>query len=335
MTEWSLSFSGVFVARDEIAVGTSLEDQRIATVEVEVGDHVVAGQVLLTLETEKLDNQLRETEGQVARAKAALAQQEASLKQAQANLNRAQLLRASETITEQGYDERVAAVAIAQQGAAAERAEHAQAEARYAEAQRERARAVVLAPAAGVVSERQARAGALAGSDPLVRLIRGGVIELAAEVPESELPLVEAKQAARVVLPNGNVVHGRVRWISPKIDRETRLGIAQIALESDTPLFPGTFGRAEIVIAKREAMVIAESALFYGALPNDSSVFTVKDNRVIKQTVKIGLRKNGEVEILAGLNVGDRVVAKAAASLRAGDIVRAIDISTSSESDRK
>ncbi|MEO5758457.1 MAG: efflux RND transporter periplasmic adaptor subunit [Mesorhizobium sp.] len=333
MTEWNLSFNGALVARDEIAVGSPLQDQRIATVEVEVGDRVKAGQVLVRLETEKLDNQLREAEGRLARAGATLAQQEATLAQAQANLVRANRLRASGTIAEQAYDDRVSAVTVAQQGAAAERAQYAQAEAQLAESRRERERAVVLAPTDGLVSERQARAGALAGSEPLIRLMRDGETELAAEIPESELPLLAVGQSAKLSFPGSDkVMAGHVRLVAPKIDRETRLGVAKITFKTDAQLFPGAFGRAEIVISRREAIVIDDSALLYGRDPGKSSVFTVENGHVLKRVVELGQRRNGQVEIRLGLAAGERVVAKAAASLREGDAVKTVDIQTSSES---
>lgn len=54
------SFNGLFVPREEVAVGTSLSDERIATVDAEVSDHVANGQVLVRLKTAKLDHNLRE-----------------------------------------------------------------------------------------------------------------------------------------------------------------------------------------------------------------------------------------------------------------------------------
>src|SRR5690606_23285745 len=137
----------------------------------------------------------------------------------------------SKAISKKDYDDRQSSLDVAHQEVAAEEAEFTQAEAQLAEARRERARAVIEAPVAGIVSERQARAGALGGSEPLVSLIRDGEIELAAEVPESDLPLLKAGQAARVTLPDGTVVPGRIRLVSPRIEWETRLGTAYIALE--------------------------------------------------------------------------------------------------------
>ena len=325
--EWTLTFTGVLVARDEIAVGTAQQDQRIASVEVEVGQRVTAGQVLVRLETAMLENKLREAEGRVARSKASLAQQEATLAQARAALDRAEELKLSRIISEQTYEERTSTVAVATQGVAVQRAENAEAEAQRAEATRQLERAIIRASADGVVSERQARAGAQAGAEPLVRIIRDGLVEFAAEIPEADLPSLAVGQPVKIRLAGRtSEIGGTVRVVAPKIDRETRLGAAQIALDTNEPLFAGAFGRAEVVFAKREAIVVADSALVYGRGTDDSAVFVVESGRVQRRPVETGLRKSGKVEIRTGLEPGERIVAKAGAALREGDAVTVVDL---------
>lgn len=323
--KWLRSFAGIFVAREEIAVGTTLTEQRIAKVEVEVGDRVVAGQVLARLETEMLENFLREAEGRVARASAAVAQQEETVRQEEKKLDRARQLRhlKAETFLE----ERVSAVAIAIEAVKVARADDAQAQALLAEARRKLERAVIVAPAAGIVSERLARAGALAGTEPLMRLIRDGEIELAAEIPESELPLLAVGQKVKVKLSGRtDAIEGQVRVINPKIDSETRLGTAKITLKTDKPPYAGTFGRAEIVVAERAAIMVDDSALLYGTPDGMPSVFIVEGGKVKRKTVQAGMRQNGKVEILSGLDAGERVVAKAGVSLREGEAVATKDV---------
>ncbi|MBK5571050.1 efflux RND transporter periplasmic adaptor subunit [Ensifer sp. 2YAB10] len=322
---WTRSFAGIFVAREEIAVGTTLTDQRIAKVEVEIGDRVAAGQVIARLETDMLENLLREAEGRVARAGATMAREAETVTQEQRKLARARQLRhlQAETILE----ERVSALAIAEQAVKVARADYEQAEALEAEARRKLERAVIVAPAAGIVSERLARAGALAGADPLVKLIRDGEIEFAAEVPETELPLLAVDQAVKVKLSGrSDWIVGKVRVINPKIDRETRLGTAQVTLNTGKPPFAGTFGRAEIVVAERKAIMVDDSALLYGAPDGKVSVFVVDAGKVTRKTVQPGMRQGGKVEIVSGLAAGDRVVLKAGVSLREGEAVLAKDV---------
>ncbi|AMS39295.1 Efflux transporter, RND family, MFP subunit [Aminobacter aminovorans] len=326
MTEWTLSFTGVLAAREEVAVGAPFQEQRISSVEVEVGDRVEAGQILVRLDTAMRENQLHESQGRLARAKAALAQQQAKAAQALAALQRAMPLRQSGALSAQGYADRASTEAVEREGVALAQAEVDQAEAQLTESRRLVERNVVVAPVAGVVSERHANAGALTGGEPLIRLIRDGEVELAAEIPERELPQLAVGQTASVTLPGvAGRIPGKVRLISPKIDRETRLGVARIAFKTDTALFSGAFARAAIVVAKRKAIVIADSALVYGG-KDKTSVFVVEDGKVDLRPVQTGMRNNGRLEIRAGLKDGDVVVAKSGASLRDGDEVATTDI---------
>lgn len=321
-TEWKLGFNGLFVPREEVAVGTTLQDQRIAAVEAEAGDYVTAGQVLMRLDTVKLDIKLRETEARVARARAWLAQQEATQAQAQSSLNRTQRLRSNGAVSEQSYDDKLSALNIAEQSVGVAKAEFTQAEAQLAEAKSERARAVIHAPVSGIISERNARAGALAGSGTLFSLIRDGEIEFAAEVPESEILLMKAGQAAHVTLPDGKIAAGHIRLLSPKIDRQTRLGRAYIAIEGkQISLFSGAFGRADVVFSQSKAILVNDSALLHGREASDASVFVVVGGKAVKKTVKLGLRKNGAVEIRSGLSAGDHIIEKAGPLLRDGETV--------------
>jgi HlyD family secretion protein len=323
--QWTRSFAGIFVAREEIAVGTTLTDQRIADVKVEIGDRVAAGQVIARLETEMLENLLREAEGRVARAGATMAREEETVTQEQRKLARARQLSHLQAATT--LEERVSALAIAEQAVKVARADYEQAQALEAEARRKLERAVIVAPAAGIVSERLARAGALAGSDPLVKLIRDGEIEFAAEVPETELPLLAVGQTVRVKLSGrSDWIDGRVRVINPKIDRETRLGTAQITLNTEKQPFAGTFGRAQIVISERNAIMVDDSALLYDAPDGAVSLFVVESGHVVRKVVKPGMRQDGKVEIVSGLTDGERVVLKAGVSLRSGEAVVVKDV---------
>lgn len=324
MVEWTLNFNGLFIPREEVAVGTTLQDQRIAVVETEIGDYVRAGQVLVRLDTVKLDIKLKENEGRVARARAALAQQKATQAQAQLNLDRAKRLRGNGAVSEQSYDDKLSAFRIAEQGTAVMTAELAQAEAQFDEAKSERDRAVLYAPVSGIVSERNARTGALAGNAALVSLIRDGEIEFAAEVPESELPFLKINQRAQVRLPDGRTVAGHIRLIAPKINRQTRLGTVYIAFDAENAaLFSGAFGKAEVIFARNKAILVKDTAVLRGSTLSDTEVFIISRGKAVKRKVVLGMRRNGEVEIRSGLNAGDQIIEKAAPLLRDGEAVTA------------
>lgn len=315
--------TGTLVARDEIAIGTAVDGQRIAEVLVEEGDRVAAGQVLLRLETDILEAQRRDAEGRVARARSAAAQQEAMLSDAEAKARRAEQLVAANAMSREELGGRRTAFLAAQHALSAAEAELAQAEAQLVEAQSRLERAVIRAPAGGIVSERLARIGAMAGSEPLVRLIRGGEVELEAEVPEADLPRIAAGQTVRVLTAGlDRTVDGHVRLVAPKVDRQTRLGVARIALPPGPDLRPGIFARGLVLVGEREVLTVGEGVVTHGTHDGGAAVFVVgADDRAVRRAVQTGARQDGRVEIRSGLAAGDRVVAAAGAFIRDGERV--------------
>ena len=159
-----IAVSGSLVGRDEIAIRTPLQDQRIAAVLVEEGDWVRAGQPLATLETDTLDAQLRQAQATLGRARAQVQQQEALNAEAQTQLRRIAPLVRSGSVSAQQIDQQQAQARSSAAALAAARAEQEQARAGVAQAQAQRDKAALLAPADGIVSERHARAGAWAAT---------------------------------------------------------------------------------------------------------------------------------------------------------------------------
>ncbi|OWJ68899.1 hypothetical protein BWR60_02090 [Inquilinus limosus] len=326
--ERMLSLTGTVMPREEIAIGTAIEGQRIAEVLVEEGDRVAAGQVILRLETDLLTAALHDAEAAVLRAQAGLARDQATQAEAAVSFRRIEQLRGSSAFNPQEYDKRRAVAVSSNKMLEVSRAEVAQAQAKADDARTRLGRAEIRAPTAGIVSERAARVGALAGSGPLVKLIREGEVELEAEVPEVDLPALAAGQPARIrVTGVEEAFDGRVRLVAPKADRDSRLGRARIALPVDPRLRPGVFGRAAIVAERRDgAVVIPDSALIQRDDLGDSAVLTVAaDGTVARRVVTVGLRQDGWAEIRSGLAPGQPVVLSAGAFLRDGDRVTVAD----------
>ena len=113
--------------------------------------------------------------------------------------------------------------------------------------------AELRAPADGVISKRLIQPGQVvsAGSE-LLRLIRDGRLELDAQVPETELPLVRAGQSATVTSSEAGQTTGSVRIVTPEVNAQTRLGLARISLAPGAQLRPGMFARAEIDAGRNE-----------------------------------------------------------------------------------
>ncbi|MGB8608632.1 efflux RND transporter periplasmic adaptor subunit [Bradyrhizobium sp.] len=174
------------------------------------------------------------------------------------------------------------------------------------------------APAAGLVTEVKTIVGAPASpqAGPMFRISVNNEIELDAEVPSVHVMKLNPGATVRISRDNAPDLVGRVRLVSPQIDRTTQLGHVRISLTNNPSLKVGMFARANID-AKRSCGV---------AIPNTAidhlTVQVVKGNTVETRRVRVGLVSDTSTEILEGLDVGEIVVADAGSSLHDGDQIK-------------
>ncbi len=328
-----VAVTGTLTPREEVEVTADVEGFKIEEILVDEGDSVEAGQVLARLSTDTLDVQLAQNASQLARTDAATAQAESQIVEARANFEEAErALARSETLLQRGVisqdvlDQRRAAassararLAIAEQGLDVARADRALVEAQRREIELRREKTEIKAPAAGLVLEKTARVGAVASAQSgyLFRIARDGLVELDAEVIETDLARVEPGQTVMVEPPGGGRVWGTVRLVSPEVNPATRLGHVRIAFARETPLRVGSFARGAIEVARREGVTVPVSAV---ETDGDISTVQVVDGDAVRtRRVKTGLSAKGFVEIVEGLEVGEPVVARAGTFLRDGD----------------
>jgi len=329
--------TGTLAPRDEILVGPEIDGFRIVEILAEDGDKVAKGQVLARLDRHTLEAILAQNDASLARAEAAIAQASSQIAQADAALtqSRLALVRTSQlsksgyvaqaTLDTQTQDERAnrARLDAARQGLASAEAEKAATLALRREIELRLARTEVRAPAAGVISRRTAKIGAVASmsAEPLFRLIADGDIVLEAEVPEVKTGGIHVGDPAAVTV-GAITARGKVRLVSSEIDRTTRLGKIRVAIGNDSGLRVGAFGRG--VIDTRSSVGIATplSAVLYG--PSGPFVQVVKDKHIVSTPVTLGITTDQQVEIVKGLHDSQVYVVKAGAFLRDGDAVQPV-----------
>jgi multidrug efflux pump subunit AcrA (membrane-fusion protein) len=174
------------------------------------------------------------------------------------------------------------------------------------------------APGPGLVTEVRTAAGAPASpqAGPMFRIAINNEIELDAQVPSVNLLKLNPGATARISRDNAPDLVGRVRQISPQIDRETQLGHVRITLTNNPALKVGTFARANIDAKRSCGVAIPRTAI------DHLTVQVVKGNTVETRKVRVGLVSDTSTEILEGLDVGEIVVADAGSSLHDGDQIK-------------
>jgi len=183
----------------------------------------------------------------------------------------------------------------------------------------------------GVVTELMVRDGDyLKPGDPVVRLQRYDKVWVIASIPESDLPNMSEGLTAKLdfeTLPN-DPIQGRVDYIYPTINAETRTARVRIGLDNDDgKLKPGAY--ADIRFERdNDEKTTSALAVPSQAILRDSRgshvILALGDGRFEPKAVRTGRNANGRVEILSGLSAGDVIVSSgqfmldSEASLRSG-----------------
>lgn len=174
------------------------------------------------------------------------------------------------------------------------------------------------APAAGLLTEVRTIVGAPASpqAGPMFRIAVNNEIEMDAEVPAVHMLKLNPGATVRISRDNAPDLGGRVRLVSPQIDRATQLGHIRITVTANPSIKVGMFARANIDAKRSCGVAIPRTAI------DHLTVQVVKGNTVETRKVRVGLVSDTSTEILEGLDVGEIVVADAGSSLHDGDQIK-------------
>jgi membrane fusion protein (multidrug efflux system) len=264
------------------------------------GAHVKAGQVMVRLDDAIL--------------KAELAQSRAELTLAEANFERADTLLKQRSGTQRARDEAFAALMTSR--------------ASVQLAQTRLDKTVLRAPFDGILGLRSVSKGGYVNSgDTLVTLQSIDPLKVDFRVPETLLSSIREGQKIELrtdALPD-RTFEGEIYAIDPQLDVNGRaLKLRALVDNHDQILRPGLFARVGISAENREnAILIPEAAV----VPEGNSryVFRIKDGKAERVAVKLGLRRNGEVEVTEGLAPGDVVITGGQQRVRNGGRVEVIN----------
>lgn len=180
---------------------------------------------------------------------------------------------------------------------------------------------VIHAPFPGIVGLRLVSPGAyLKKGDDVVRLDNIGSIKLDFRVPEVYVSQVKAGQQVAIRLdafPNETFT-GRIYAMEPVVDERTRTVLLRARVTNQGfKLKPGMFVRVGLTLDTRQnAILVSEPAIWPQG--QDSFVYRVVDGTAVLTKVKVGQRRPGEVEVLAGLAPGDMVITEGQMKIKDG-----------------
>ncbi len=286
---------GTVRANESVDITAKVTD-RVVAIHFEEGQHVRKGQLLVELDS--------------AEARAELAAAEAALSESRSQFKRSEELYRTQALSEAQRDQ-LQATLLAN-------------EARVAAARARLADRTIVAPFAGRVGLRNVSVGSLVNPGQVITTLDDlSVVKLDFAVPEVFLAILkrDLPVVARTDAYPGVSFEGRVASIGTRVDPATRsVTIRALIDNAQRRLHPGMFMTVQLVQAEPEALMLAERAI----VPEDNRhyVFVVDGGLARKREVRIGRRRPGEVEILAGITPDDVVIVDGVLNVRDGLPVR-------------
>ncbi|WP_306602756.1 efflux RND transporter periplasmic adaptor subunit [Azonexus sp.] len=268
---------------------------RVLEVRADAGQRVNKGDLLMRIDAREASEAARAADAQYNVAKL--------------NYERHQQLKAQKFVSQAALDKAKADfdAAAANRGAAGASQSHA----------------TIVAPMAGIVARRHAEAGDMAmPGTPLFTIYQPGSLRVTASVPQYRLAAMRGVTTARVEFPElGKWVEATAVQVLPTADAATHVSQVRVNLPALPEATPGMFARVHFVTGRADKLTVPASAVLRRG--EVAAVYVLlPDNRLSLRQLRLGEAVGqGEIEVLAGLAAGDKVVTdpvKAAIQIQSG-----------------
>jgi RND family efflux transporter MFP subunit len=179
----------------------------------------------------------------------------------------------------------------------------------------------VVAPFDGIVTRKLADVGDLAApGKPIIEMEDPRALRFEADVPESLVGNVKLGAKFPVQVAEGAArIEGTVVEVAPVADAASRTFLVKLDLPTVEGARSGQFGRVWVPTGESKSIRVPTSAVVVRG--QMECVFVVTDEHAQLRIVRTGKRTDGEVEILSGVNSGERVISEGAEPLRDGQPV--------------
>ncbi|HWQ30044.1 MAG TPA: efflux RND transporter periplasmic adaptor subunit [Negativicutes bacterium] len=340
--EASLELAGVLVPAQTVNITSKLSGQ-ITELNHKVGDRVEKDEVLVRLETKSLNAQLLQAEAGLQSAQAAVKSAE----------NQAALAAITLDIAQKAYDR----TKVLYDGGAASQTQMDDAKNKLDQALRQYENAtgsvkdqaqasistanasinsvkvqiensVIKSPISGIVVNKNINTGEVASptaASPIMTIADTSVLKLKGTVGQEMLPLLSPGQEIDVVVDiyRDKTIKGKIESIGPMAISTGAFFPIEISIENSDGIQAGLSAHASIGLSEEKGVVIPISAV----VQNDgkSYVYVIRDNTVSKRIVTLGLKNDKEIEVLQGLEAGEKVAATNVNSLFDGIAVNEIN----------
>lgn len=342
----ALTVAGQFEPYQEVDLHAKVSGY-IRWIKVDIGDRVKLGEVLADLEVPELQDQLqgaqaevRHSQSEIGRAQSEVTSAEATHAALHAEFTRLQAASKARPglIAEQELDDARSKdqQSQAQIGVAKASLNAMEQQLGVSNANSHRIQTLsdyeqIISPFTGVVTMRYADTGSLiqAGTSsdtqsmPVVRVAQSDLLRLRMPVPESDVPYIHIGGTVLIkVNSTGRAFIGKIIRFTRALDANTRTMLTEVDVPNpDLILSPGMYAETQIQLQQKNNTLILPTQAVVQDGNQDYVLVVDSTNHVQRHNITTGIQTANRMEVLSGVQAGERVIASDQTSYESGEAV--------------
>ena len=185
----------------------------------------------------------------------------------------------------------------------------------------------IIAPFSGVIGKRGISGSSLGSENTIILTLddsRKVLCDL--KIPEVYAAVLKKglKLNAKFSAYKDKTYNGTIESVASRVDAQTRSILARAKINNrNSEIIPGSLLEIEIFYNEKEALSVPDTSIMYEG--SKKFIYKIIENNMIKKTeIETGVRSKGNLEILMGLNEGDKIIAEGLTKVRPGMKVKPI-----------
>ncbi len=185
----------------------------------------------------------------------------------------------------------------------------------------------VTAPFSGIIGKRGISGSSLGSENTIILTLddfRKVLCDL--KIPEVYTAILKKDLKLRATFSayKDKTYEGKIESVASRVDPQTRSILARAKINNEnSEIIPGSLLEIEILYNEKNALSVPDTSIMYEG--SKKFIYKIIENNMIKKTeIKIGVRNKGNLEILSGLNEGDKIIAEGLTKVRPGMKVKPI-----------
>ena len=185
----------------------------------------------------------------------------------------------------------------------------------------------ITAPFAGIIGKRGISGSSLGSENTIIMTLDDTKKVLCdLKIPEVYAAFLkkELKLNATFSAYKNKTYKGKIESVASRVDAQTRSILARAKINNENyEILPGSLLEIEIFYNEKNALSVPDTSIMYEG--SKKFIYKIIENNMIKKTeVETGVRNKGNLEILNGLNEGDKIIAEGLTKVRPGMKIKPI-----------